>query len=213
MSAVHIVSVGLALSWLAAVASAQSPYRFTFSNPAMGSPHATAVLEYFSLVDCAPCRQFELVELPALLPLVEAGRLRIVFRDLPPADADVDAALHLFCLQETENFLTARLDAKRTGEYALTLKLRDRRKARWDECREGVAATRIAAHNMEAFDRHAFVGTPAFTLSLNNQPAAGQRIWSGRTSSQFIHDAITTLPAPVTALSALPNGADPRRNP
>lgn len=207
-------AASVALTLLAALPLAQAGYRFTFSNAAAGTAHAPALLEYFSMVDCGPCRQFELEELPALLPAVESGQLRIVFRDLPPPSAYEAEALHLFCLQETEDFLAARLEAKRSGEYIRPqTTLRDRRLARWQECLDGVAAEAITAHNLAAFHRHGFSGTPAFVLSWQGSPAPPQRSWSGRTTSQFIHDALAAQPTPPVALTARPPSVQPRKGP
>jgi len=64
--------------------SSASDYQFTYTNPSVGSFAAEYVLEYFSLVDCGPCRRFELDSLSGLIERAESGSLRNVFRDLLP---------------------------------------------------------------------------------------------------------------------------------
>lgn len=187
-------------------------HRFTYTNPTIGSTSSPFVLEYFSLVDCIPCRAFEIGELNDVLSAVVDGTLRIVFRDLVPAENVEREGVELFCLQELDDFVDTRITAKRTGDYTQSgALLRDRRLARWEQCLEGKAALEIMAHNQRSFDAYGFVGTPSFILSLEHEGTRTDVSWSGRTEAETIFDAIHTTLNESNKPAVARSGAQKRR--
>jgi len=170
---------------------ADDGYRFTFDNPSVGSADAPFVIEYFSAVDCSPCRFFESNHLQQLLDQVDQGSVRIVFRDIAPATPSLHDAIRLFCLQEFPDFLSRRIAEKRLGQAAPPLPdLRNKARARYSSCLKDVQPAQIMTHNREAFDRLGFVGTPSFTLSARHYGAVITRRFARPTDPQQLIDAM-----------------------
>ncbi|TVS17084.1 MAG: hypothetical protein EA417_07795 [Gammaproteobacteria bacterium] len=185
-----------AMLWPALAASASPEYRFTFSNPAIGSQDAPWVLEYFSAPDCAPCLRFEQDDLADLLPQVASGRLRIVFRDLPASLTDANLARRLFCLQELpqspDQLIENRLQLKSTaGEASLPSPLPGRSAARWQACISGLEADEIALHNLEIFSSRGFHATPSFVLVASDEPRRPALALTGRGAPAAVRAAVS----------------------
>lgn len=188
------VAVAAAL-WPALLAHATPEYRFTFTNPSIGAVDAPWVLEYFSAPDCGPCLRFEKDHLPALLPEVAAGRLRVIFRDLPPDLADGDLARKLFCLQElphsSDVLAQRRLKLKtRADDVSLPAPLPGRSAARWEACLTGGEADQVAFHNLETFSSRGFHATPSFVLVASDEPRRPALAFSGLGAPDAIRAAL-----------------------
>lgn len=170
-----------------------SNYEFTYTNPSIGDPQAPFVLEYFSRVDCEPCRQFEMRELGLLLDSVDAGTLRIIFRDLLPDPVAFPASNFLFCLQEYDEYLNWRVQAKRDSVYRSDSlpTLRGRARARHESCMDSDASIPVLTHNQAVFDSHSLIGTPAFQLFRNDRDASAIRRWSGPISARQLLQWLT----------------------
>jgi len=149
--------------------SSASDYQFTYTNPSVGSFAAEYVLEYFSLVDCVPCRRFELDSLSGLIERAESGSLRIVFRDLLPGADSMSESRALFCLQEYPNYLERRLSLKMGRNHPQTHSnaLNGLSLARYRACFESDQVPSILSHNLSVFDDLGFTATPAFVLSVS----------------------------------------------
>jgi len=188
-------TIALTLLLVVPLLTAASDYRFTYTNPSIGSRTAPFVLEYFSLVDCAPCLRFELETLQTIMPLVDDGRLRIVFRDIFPHDDVLGSGLELFCLQEYPDYLQRRQSAKKhqvfvaNPEPALPRKAR----ARYESCLETKAGVPILTYNQESFDRRQLHGTPSFSLLLSHRTGTVVRNWSGSITASDLNTAMGDL--------------------
>lgn len=173
---------------------ADDGYRFTFDNPSVGAPDAPFVLEYFSVVDCSPCRSFEVNHLDQLLAQVDQGTVRIVFRDMPPAAAALHQAIQIFCLQEFPDFVARRIAGKRLGQAAPPLPdLRNKARARYSACLKDAQPAQIMTHNQEAFEHLGFLGTPSFTLSARHHDAVVTRHFARPIDLQQLIDAMHDL--------------------
>lgn len=175
---------------------ADDGYRFTFDNPSIGVTDAPFVLEYFSVVDCSPCRSFEINHLDLLLAQVDQGNVRIVFRDMPPSAPALHQAIKVFCLQEFPDFVARRIAEKRLGQAAPPLShLRNKARARYSACLEDVQPAQIMTHNREAFDRLGFVGTPSFALSARHHDPVITRHFARPIDPQQLIDAMHDMSA------------------
>jgi hypothetical protein len=173
---------------------AANDYSFTYTNPSIGDPRAPFVLEYFSLVDCQPCRQFETQKIADLLELVERGRLLIIFRDLPPSQQYLSQGNALFCLQEYPDYFDRRRAAKLYGvDQVLTLPpLSGKSKARYQSCLSDRPSIPVLSHNQESFDGHGLVGTPSFVFISNQPNNTIVRSWSGPITREDLEIAMST---------------------
>lgn len=153
-------------------AYADDEYQFTFTNPSWGSTDAPYLLQYFSRVDCEPCRDFELTHMASLRPLVAAGTLRVVFRDLLPESDLLPQAKLQFCLQETSDYVTSRLALKSDAVHSLELSHDNELSiARYQACLSSPLFSQVMRFNGEVFQKYGMVGTPAFTFTLLEEDA------------------------------------------
>ena len=179
--------------------TAAAVYRFTFSNPSVGSLRAEFVLEYFSAADCAPCKAFEIEALPGLQSSIRSGQVRVVFRGLPVDEQWRDYSLRLFCLQEHDQYLDRRRAAKSSPsfDWGTLPTLTGRQKARHDQCLQYSAVDEVQQHNKLDFDRRGFHGTPAFTLSYVDTSGVNQSHFSGFATVQRLQSRMQSL-QPIT---------------
>lgn len=193
---IHVLRWHLLVLICVPLLASANDYRFTFTNPSVGEPHAPYVLHYFSLVDCSPCRQFETQELERLMGLVNDGSLRIVFRDLIPDESTLNEGRWLFCLQEHPNYIQNRLEAKRSKDFSETSlpELTGKAKARYQSCLSSESAYPILSHNKEAFDSFRFVGTPSFALYAAHRQGSAIYTWSRPIAVDDLVSAITLPP-------------------
>lgn len=167
----------------------RAEYQFTYTNPTYGSSNAPYDLEYFSTLDCLPCRYFEEQVLTHLLDLADAGVLRLVFRDLAPSPAVLSDALHLFCHQEYPDYVVHRESFKRGLKTDTDITLRGKSRERFEQCIVRQAGLPIMKHNLQAFKASGFQGTPSFILNK----AGHTTRWSGATTFSAVKDALSAL--------------------
>jgi hypothetical protein len=148
---------------------------FVFTNPVLGPTPAPVTVEYFGAVGCPGCDTFEREVLPVLVASAQAGRLRLIFRDLAPADPSVlPLARDVYCLQERPDLVERRralkaqvADAPVEPDTALA-------RARDAACRGSGAADRAFLANRRDLEAAGFRGTPAVIVTLRaaDRPAA-----------------------------------------
>ena len=180
------------------VTTSAHSYRFTYSNPSLGRADAPLILEYFGAVDCGPCLRFERSELAELRSEIESGRLRVIFRDLPATDAKMPLARQVFCLQELDEVLDARLRLKQSGaaSSALAGPVAGRPRARFEACLDDPAAETVARHNFEAFSQRGFVATPSFVLTHRSASGRSEETWSGPHAAGVVAAALRRITHP-----------------
>lgn len=157
-------------------------YRFTYDNPSIGDPNAPYRLEYFSIPGCSACREFESIDLEALVPLIDAGRLYLVYRDLPSFADDTFQDRQTFCLQEHGGYLHVRRKLRSQPDFNISTLPRLSRlgEARYRECLTSSAIPSIWSHNHQDFERRGFVATPSFTLVASGASPVTRTHWTGR---------------------------------
>jgi len=174
---------------------------YPFSNPVFGSTPAPFTLEYFSVHDCQYCDDFEANVLPALTPDVEAGHLRIIFRDLPPESPHVRKLTELvFCSQHDPRYLEFRTQMKRElrsspgsqPHPSLELDLDTRSTELQQSCLEESLYLSVAVHNKSTFEKFGFQGTPAFVLTRSVGDGYEQMAWSGSTGIRSIMQLLSS---------------------
>lgn len=145
------------------------------TNPVLGPTPAPVTLEYFTMVGCSSCRKFERDVLPTLLPEVEAGRLRVILRDLSPERArHVPRTVALHCLPIGPDYLERRRALVKAPAEAV---------GETPACRNPAVAQEVLQANTAAFVAHGFVGTPAFILThYDGKEVLARDTWSGKTS-------------------------------
>jgi hypothetical protein len=149
-----------------------------FTNPALGPDDAPVTLEYFAAVGCVACARFEAEQLPALLEAAAAGRVRIVFRDVPPSElAWAPWARRVFCQQEQDDYVDARERTKAAGPDAEPLPAPESAPARARRYRACLAVPpavlEVNAWAMAASGLH---GLPGFLLT---ERSGIRTTWSG----------------------------------
>jgi hypothetical protein len=166
-------------------------------------------LEYFSAVGCDACERFEVHGLPALLAEAEAGRLRIVFRDVPPAEpAWVDWARTVFCQQEQASYLAARRVTKTMGPKAAPMAAPEsapERADRYGRCLATPGVPSILAFNAAALAATGLPGLPGFVW---RDGRGRQDAWSGyRDRPPRTGHAASPVPSQPDAVSETAHGA------
>lgn len=179
---------------------ASGDYRFTFDNPSVGHRRAPFILEYFSVSDCSSCRDFEDSDIAWLEPLIDAGQLRIIYRDLP-SFLGSETERRLFCLQEYSDYLQYRRAAKTnpTFDWHALPTLNGRAMARYEQCLTTSAASEVHRHNRAEFDRRGFEATPAFTLVFAANRHSSSTHWTGRPTTPSFHHKMDLLRASVSS--------------